>query len=592
MKRLLSALLALCLTLTLAGCSDKTLSEALGDVLEDRLQEQSSGRDRDDAGDDREDRDEDGESGTYGPGVPAEKEYFDHEVWRGDVDYDDMDYWQYDLRDLEKYTDAIYDFAENGGTQEDYDQADFELLDELNKIYTLYTMADTATYAHAGDEDLNREAALAADVYYEAKDRAFEALKAMAQSEHSELMENSYGGMLMEYIRGYAPSEDEEDDLSARENELIAKYYSLMSEDEPDLDEVGRVYVELVKLRQRQAELSGDDSYASYAYAVFYGKDYTPEDARTVWEGAKRYFAPLVMEYGSEIIDETDALAADRDFDCSEESVLDALGRGAEILSGELFEAKEYLADHGLYDISRSPDKAGEGFTVFLYYYNEPYIFNSASGTFYDYLDLMHEFGHFVSWYYCPSSLLFGIADNDLSELQAQGMTVAMSCTFGELFGQERGDTMADWTLLDLALSVVDGAMYDEFQQKVFEEPDLTPERVDEIYAGLFEEYGYTPYEGYEREWMYVGHNFANPFYYISYAVSALGALEINELMSEDLGEGLDKYLTVLAMDPEIWFYSEAIEEAGLSDIFDIEAYGPIAEALGEALGDGVGAQK
>lgn len=579
MKRLMAALLALTVVLSLCACSDKSLSEALGDVLQDEL------KDRDDGP-----ADVGGPSDSEGPAGGSGAEYFDHDIWRGDTDYSDMVYEQCHIQDFEAYTAPIYDFAENGGSQEDYDQADFELFNELYRIYTMYTIVSNGTYADASNDILAEEAIYAADVYSKARDEAMLALQALANSQNAELMESSYGDVLIAYIKSYTPNEDEEDELTARENELMAQYYSLMSSEEPDLDEVGRVFVELVNIRRRQAELAGAGSYADYAYGSFYGKDYSPEDAKVVWQGAKEYFSPLVLKYGSGIVDEADTLEEDKSFDCSVERVLEALGSAAGSLSGELTEAHRYLTDYHLYDIGPSAKKADEGFTVFLYYYNEPYIFNSASGTFYDYLDMMHEFGHFVSWYYCPSSLLFGIADNDLSELQAQGMEVAMSYRFGDLFGAQRGDVMADWALLDLALSIVDGAMYDEFQQRVYAEPDLTPEKVDEIYATLYEEYGFSPYDGYEREWMFVGHNFSNPFYYISYAVSALGALEINELMDADFDAGLDKYLTVLSMDPEVWYYSEAIEEAGLSDIFDIDSYGPIAEALGHALGDGAAA--
>ena len=62
--------------------------------------------------------------------------------------------------------------------------------------------------------------------------------------------------------------------------------------------------------------------------------------------------------------------------------------------------------------------------------------------------------------------------------------------------------------LFNLITSVLDGALYDEFQQRVYAEEGLTPQRIPELYAEVYESYGYEPYEGFEYEWVYVSHNF------------------------------------------------------------------------------------
>ncbi len=67
--------------------------------------------------------------------------------------------------------------------------------------------------------------------------------------------------------------------------------------------------------------------------------------------------------------------------------------------------------------------------------------------------------------------------------------------------------------------------------------------------------------------------------------MSAVGALELYKLMDDDWERGLDKFLTMLAMDTEIYYYSGALDEAGLSDIFDLETYAAIAGQLEESLG-------
>lgn len=555
-KRILAAGLAAAIALTAAGCGGKTFSEALEDML-------------------------DGESGGVRPEGP---EAFSRDVWRADVDYSDMAYEPYDLKDLDPYIRAVAAFAEEGGSQEAFDSAINDLYEELYRIYTLYTLAGNLAYADTSDGQLAEEAENARAVYYSAYDEFMLVQRDLALSGHRALIDGCFGEGYADWFESYEPSGEGEDGMTGEESELVARYYALASDMEAGGEEIRDIFVRLVELRKELARSMGYDSYADLAYEGLYGKDYSPEDVRAVWDGAKTYFAPVLADSADRIYAAGAALEADTGLDCSVKRVLEVLGDCAERLSPDLYEAYRYLTEYHLYDLSGSGRKAQIGYTTFLYYYNEPFIFNAASRTFYDYADLMHEFGHFVSYYYNPSDLIFGVPDNDLTELQSQGMSVVMSFLFEDVIGRDRGEIMRDCVLLELALSVVDGAMYDEFQQRVFAEEELTPERVDQIFSQVYLSYGYAPYEGYEREWMQVAHNFEMPFYYISYAVSALGALEINELCEEDPDAGLSKYLKVLSMDPELWYYTEALEEAELSGIFDSDTYEDIADALARSL--------
>lgn len=548
-RRAAAFVLALILALTTAGCGGRTFFEALDEIT----------------------------GGGKKPGGAGGR------IWRADVDYSDMEYECYEIADLGKYTDALKALARDGGSGKAFLDAESALYEELCKIYTMYTLASNASYADTANGELAAEADLALDTFYKAYNEFMLAHRELAVSEHSDLLKESYDDMYISWFKLYESAE-QEDELSREENGLISRYYSLASDTEANAEEIRDIFVRLVELRRTAAKLRGYGSYAEMAYGSTFGKNYSPEDAKAVWEGAKEYFAPLMWDASGRILGACAALEEDTHFDCSEKTVLKALGDCAGELSPELVSAYKYLTDYHLYDLGTSSKKAQVGFTVLLHYYNEPFIFNASSGTFYDYADLMHEFGHFASYYFSPSELIFGVADNDLSELQSQGMSVVMSFLFEDEFGKTRGEIMRECVLMELAMSVVDGAMYDEFQQRVFAEEDLTPERVDEIFAQVYKDYGYAPYEGYEREWMTVAHNFETPFYYISYAVSALGALEINELCEEDFDAGLQKYMELLKTDPETVYYTEALEKTGLSDIFDISAYESIAGALARSL--------
>lgn len=512
--------------------------------------------------------------------APVSRDYFE-DVWRGDVHASELVYEPYDPAWFDEYTAAIYDIAENGATAEEFSDADYYLYDEIYYVYMMLQLADLAWCRDPADAELSADYAYAQEVFFELYDEYWLAMSALAKSEYAYLLEEVYHESYVEYFAMYEES-GEENQLLLRESELINEYYVLMSEENVDRDGVTRVYIELIELRAQIAELYGYENYADYAYSSVYYRDYFPEDSQKLYAGVKEHFVPLVQSYGDKVWEGVDRILAS-DMDTSSEAVLAALGNVLPLISPQLNEAYEYMREYELYDIEYDSDKVEMGFTTTLYYLNQPYIFNSAYDEFYDYIDMIHEFGHFANAYYTMGDLLFGMADMDLSELQSQGLEMLFTPFYDRIFG-EYADEAEDYVLLRMVYSVIDGAMYDEFQQRVYAEEDITAEKLNEIFSELYLAYGYEPYPGYETEWMDVVHNFEQPFYYISYCVSALGALEIYEQMQADWTQAVDTYLKVCAMDTEYYYFSEALEETGLGDAFDPASYGKVAASLLETL--------
>lgn len=337
-----------------------------------------------------------------------------------------------------------------------------------------------------------------------------------------------------------------------------------------------------MELRNATAKAYGYDSYADFAYENLYFRDYTPQSAAALYPAIKENFAPLISRYEESVWAGTDKLLAS-EISTSPKAILETLSNILPRISPELSQACDYLREYHLYDLGALPEKAQLGFTTTLYYYNQPFIFNAASGEYHDYMDTIHEFGHFANDYANSPDLIFGMADMDLCELQSQGMEMLFIPFYGEIFGELAGEARA-YTLMSMLYSIVDGALYDEFQQLVYGEENLSLERVNEIYARLWTDYGYRSYPGYETGWMEVVHNFEQPFYYISYSVSALGALEIYDMLRTDWDGAVDTYMTVCALNPEYYYFSEALSETGLKNIFDPSGYANIAAGVENAL--------
>ena len=582
LKRLVAALLAAVLLMTtLSGCAPILIWGTLGGLLYEKEKTQTTSSSPYSEDEETEEQDTTGEE-------TEQVGYFPDDVFRDDEDFSDITYEHYDLSNLETLLNQVTEMASSGGTKDEFTQLDNQIYWELAYIYTLDSIIDLQYSDDPTNEDVSQECLYTDNLCTQASSEYWTAMSTMALSDNSDLMEASYADWQIDSFRNASNTSDEEDALFGQESELEQQYYSLMAADSVDYDSVLDDYVELVKVRQQIAAAEGYDSYADYAYGQF-ARNYTPTDAQTIWDAAKNYFVPLMQAYGYDASVQASELYDATDIDCSEQAILDSMAEVVPQISDEAYEAFSFMRTHGLYDIGSSAAKMDTGFTTTLYYYNEPFIFNAAQNQFTDYTDMFHEFGHYLNAYYTMPDLIFGTSDNDLAELQSQGMEVLFIKYYGDIFGEQYANDVSVYTLMNLIYSVIDGAMYDEFQQKVFAEQDLTADKVQEIFKQVYAEYGYQTYDGYETSWMDVEHNFSYPFYYISYSVSAISALELFSIAKDSsYDEAKDKYLRAAAMDGEVYYFSDAVEEAGLSDVFDTATSQRVTDSVGAFLAQAV----
>ena len=436
---------------------------------------------------------------------------------------------------------------------------------------------------YATDEALAERALRQTQAYYDAADLYHQTLHEVSEGEHSRLLSREFETWQVEIFKSYDQEASQESlTLSAQESELVRQYAALSAQEELDVDAAADVYLELVKVRSQMAELAGSASYADYAYSAFYSRDYTPQDAQKIWQTAKEDFAPLLTKYSDALSQALSDSGISSTGGITGQNVIDALLYGTARMSPEVREAAEYLVEHSLYDISYSEKKLPTGYTSYLYSFDVPFIFNCPYDSYADYTDMFHEFGHWLAGYYHGSDALYGVIDYDLSELQSQGMEVMFLQFYEDLFGDD-AEILRAQTLLNLVYSVVTGAMYDEFQQRIYAESDLTKDRLLDIYREVYASYGFEPYDGYEYEWTEVIHNFQQPLYYISYAVSAIPALELYARLAESPNDAMDTYLRVASMSDEDYFLTDALRETGLTNSMKSPIGDVIARELEES---------
>ncbi len=506
------------------------------------------------------------------------------EVWHADEAFSDMTAQPYDLAQFEALTAPMYYFAEKGGTDGAFNALCQDLWNELNYVYTQYTLADLAYSRNPSDKALADADDDAWDVYSDANDEYWAAMHAVAVSDYAYLLDGSfYASWQADQFASYSGKNDAQNTLSDRESALEKEYYTEIAARWPDTERIAEIYIELLGIRGELARGAGYGSFAEYCYDNYYFREYTPEDAQELWALTKKYFVPLVERYGDEVNEASlDVYWSDR-IDCSAAALLDAMATVLSQISTELSDVLDYMLDYGLYDIGGDSVRMDTGYTTLLYSSNEPFIFAKLGGNYYDYTTMFHEFGHFTNYWCTRSDLLFGLPDNDTAELQSQGLELLALFFYGELFGAEDGKAIADDLLMNVIYSVIDGCMYDEFQQLAYAETALTPDRLQELYAQVLGDYGYDADED-DYFWMHVEHNFSYPFYYISYAVSAVPALELFALATEDFDAAAEAYITAVSVDTEQYYFSDALGLAGLADPFDTSASRSVADAVAEYL--------
>lgn len=249
-----------------------------------------------------------------------------------------------------------------------------------------------------------------------------------------------------------------------------------------------------------------------------------------------------------------------------------------------LAEVYQYMVDHHLYDIDYDPNKMNVGYTTTLYEYQEPFIFNTPDYSYYDLETMIHEFGHYNEAFHAGTTLITDVTNMDVAEIHSQGLELLYLEYADDVYGEELGDTAQQMILYQLLYSVIDGCLYDEFQNAVFSaDHEMTAQEVNRLFRELSLEYGYTYYDTEEEayDWVDVPHTFSSPMYYVSYGTSALAALDIWTIALEDRQAGIDKYMELTTYGLTTT-YCELLEKCGLKSIFEEGTIQEIAQAVSD----------
>lgn len=518
------------------------------------------------------------------------------------TDWADMTYEHYDPSLFYAGLETLREQTAADDTEAVLAQYD-KLYTELTYIDSLNVIAGIEFSANTVDSYWSEETLYCSRLLTETADAFSLACRQILESPHGDTFSAHISAEAADILREYEPVTDQEAALSLREAELTNEYYETMATAREDSvyyymgerwtldkldgfpgnslyyndyegylevyygleaainDRVGPIFLELVNIRSELAEQWGYDSYADYAYENIYGRDYSPADAQALCDEVKDISAEYYQSlYYSDLwyCYEDPAPAMDAD------ELIATLGRTIPAFGEDLTTVCNFMIDHGLYCLCQGDNAQSGAYTTEIPYYQTPFIYEGLAGDCYDFSTLTHEFGHFAdAWYHPVSNILTSVGSYDLFEIHSTGLEALFTEQYDAIYSTD-GDIARFITLGGLFESVLDGCIQDEFQRRVYADPDITLEEINRLYRDLYAEYGlYGPMDV-DYSWMYISHNFDAPFYYISYAVSSLASIQLWDLAQSDFSAALEQYLSILGQGAYEDGYLTVLENAGL----------------------------
>lgn len=496
-----------------------------------------------------------------------------------------------------------------------------EMLTEAEKLTTCNALAQLTYYQDIYDEESKELQAQILDEVIDLGDAVNVTIRELCRSPYQDVMVELMNASQVEAYLAYEEMSEEEKELFAEENSLEQEYQELASEayvyeyegeewdlerlgecaDELESEEyitiyqgvneqknaaVGEVFLELVRVRNRIAQLNGYDNYAEYAYEEVYVRDYTLEEAKKLFKELKRHVAPVVQDMRMTYYD-MDLSVLYREGDGRDSTELyEAISPYLKKIDPELYEAQEHFLQYELYDMDMAECKADAAFTTEFPYYHEGFIYGKMYDSYLDYYNVIHEFGHYNNVYHSADTFLESCNNIDVCEIHSQGLQMLFYDYYEELLGEEVGELYGFYDVYSMADNAVSTAIVSEFEIKAYENPDMTLEQLNRLYLSLSAKYG-VRYNSLITElytWCDISHIFTSPCYYISYLTSAFSGLDILTMAEEDRDEAVETYMTLTAI-PGYVPYCAAVEYAGLRDIFEVGVAEDIIEETAEILG-------
>lgn len=534
--------------------------------------------------------------------------------------FEDMVYEHLDTSSFYENKDKIYELMN------DVDNSDLvlEYFDNMNNfvddLLTMYSLSSLYHSFDVTDEYYAQEYSYCYDNYYQTSVACATTAKEILSSECKQAAVNEWDKNDVIFYRHYEPETPTQLELQNKEQEIIldyentaantdayivtidgidynstklyeaynngtftyeeaTSYYDEITRQENEV--LGQYFLDLITVRNQIAAESGYDSYADYCYEQVYYREYTTKDAQNLYRQIRTNILPLYQELEPYSYTQKTQRLDEKIANMPVNEQLELMSSYLSEIDPSLTESYDYMIRNHLYHLDYDENKFNGGYTVLISGYQEPFLLNQPEFCFYDLTSLIHEFGHFNS-YYVHFEDGNDYSNLDLAEIASQGLELLYTYFYQDMLGVRYSETAIDYILYQILNAMLTGCMYDEFQQKVYQMEEPTIEKINALYYQIACNYGQISEDDSDAaayHWVYVPHNYEYPFYYISYATSAAVSLELWELAQDDFQSTCDKYLKLVHYG-EAGYFSETLEACELDSPFSRNYFKALAEGL------------
>lgn len=380
--------------------------------------------------------------------------------------------------------------------------------------------------------------------------------------------------------------------------EAWAKLYEGIA---PTLEEV---YDGLVKVRAGMAKKLGFKSFIPMGYLRRRRFDYTEKELEVFRKQVREVVVPAAAKLYER---QKEALGIDTLY-YYDESIASPSGNPVPIgdkeylvgeaqkmyreLSKESGEFFDFMMEYELFDLDSKHGKRAGGYCTTLPQYHAPFIFSNFNGTDADVNVLTHEAGHafagFTAAKYQKTPELCH-STSEINEIHSMSMELWTYPWMENFFG-DKAEEYRKEHLADALMKIPYMLCVDEYQHKVFENPEMTTMERRAVWSGL--EKIYMPWRNYAGNeflesgafWIKQQHIFLYPFYYVDYAMAQMGAFEFYTKMKEDRKAAWADYYKLCAAGGSMGYF-DLLKYSGLHKVLDDGSVKIIMKGVFEELG-------
>ena len=368
-------------------------------------------------------------------------------------------------------------------------------------------------------------------------------------------------------------------------------------------EELDTLYDKLVKVRDAQAKKMGLPNYIPLGYDRMGRNCYTAKDVAAFRDQIAEDMVPIVVKVkeaqrrriGVEKLAFYDEPISFADGNAVPEGTPDEiLAAGKKMyqeLSPETAEFIDFMFENELFDVLSRDGKAPGGYCTEIADYKSPFIFSNFNATAGDVDVLTHEAGHAFEDYRAFKQELPSLLHSPTIEAcECHSMSMEfLTAPWHHLFFGKQTDKYELGHCEDALVFIPYGCMVDEFQHKVYENPEMTPEQRNELWLSLEKKYrpwidfDNLPFYSRGGGWQRQLHIYEVPLYYIDYCMAQTVAFQFWNLSRENYAEAWKRYMTFVDKAGTATF-AELVESAGLKVPYHAGCIKEIGESISRWL--------